>query len=156
LKWTVTNETNVSVYYVEFSKDGRSFTTVGTTAPSGIDATYKNYAFVHTSPVNGKNYYRIKMVDKDGAVKYSPVREADINISNILVYPNPFKNILNVILKDAAAPVKMRITDVSGRVVLQQNFSGATSLNINNISSGMYILQVIDGSTVHSFKLIKE
>jgi hypothetical protein len=156
LKWTVTNETNVSVYHVEFSKDGRNFTTIGTTAPSGIDATYKNYGFVHTSPVNGKNYYRIKMVDKDGVVKYSPVREADINIGNILVYPNPFKNVLNVILKDATGPVKLRITDVSGRVVLQQNFSGATSLNINNISSGMYILQVIDGSTVHSFKLIKE
>jgi hypothetical protein len=72
------------------------------------------------------------------------------------VYPNPFKNVLNIILKDASAPVKLRLTDVSGRVVLQQSFSGATTLNINHISSGIYILQVIDGSTVHSFKVYKQ
>ncbi|MEP6844505.1 MAG: C25 family cysteine peptidase, partial [Panacibacter sp.] len=156
LKWTVTNELNVSVYDVQFSKDGRSFTTIGKVAPSGSAAAIKQYGFIHSNPINGANYYRIKMTDKDGSVKYSPVRQAEINVGNILVYPNPFKNFLNIILKDGAATVKLRITDVSGKLLLQQTFSGATTLNINNMAAGMYILQVIDGSTVHSFKIYKQ
>ena len=42
-------------------------------------------------PLTGKNYYRIKAVDKDGKVAYS--NTVSLNITNtgreILVYPNP-------------------------------------------------------------------
>jgi hypothetical protein len=156
LKWTVTNETNVSIYDVEFSKDGQNFTSIGKVTPLGATAASNYYGFIHTSPINGTNYYRIKMIDKDGSVRYSAIRQAEINVSGILVYPNPFKNYLNVILKDASGAVKLRMTDISGRVVLTKEFSGAITLNINNITNGVYILQVIDGSTIHSFKVFKQ
>lgn len=156
LKWTVTNESNVSVYGVQFSADGRSFTSIGKVAPSSTASAFKQYSFIHTSPVSGKNYYRIKMTDKDGAVKYSPVRQVEINVSNVFVYPNPFKNSLNVILIDGLNPVKVRMTDISGRLVLQQTSGSSVTLNIKNVATGMYILQVTDGSTVHSFKVFKQ
>lgn len=156
LKWTVINESNVSVYDVQFSYDGSNFTSIGKVAPSLTVAPSKQYGFIHTSPVSGKNYYRIKMTDKDGAVQYSTVRQVEIGVNNILVYPNPFSDLLNVVLKDVVSPVKLRLTDISGRQVLQQTFNGTVTLNIKNVVSGVYILQVIDGSTVHSFKVFKQ
>lgn len=157
LKWTVTNEYNVARYDVEFSTDGRNFTTIGQVAASNITDANKYYGFVHNSPVNGINYYRIKMIDKDGAVSYSPVRDASINVSGVLVYPNPFKHALNVIMQNVTGPVKLRIMDLSGRVLMQQSFTGSISLsNLNKLSSGVYVLQVTDGKSVHSFRLIKE
>ena len=157
LKWTVTNEFNVAHYDVEFSADGRNFTSIGQVAASSINDVNKYYGFIHGSPVNGTNYYRIKMIDKDGSFKYSPIRDAAINVSGVLVYPNPFKHALNVVMQTATGAVKLRIMDLSGRVIMQQTFTGsATVNNLEKLSSGVYILQVIDGKNVSSFRLIKE
>lgn len=156
LRWTVGNETNVSSYDVQFSTDAHNFKTIANVLATGITAPLKEYKFVHTTPVNGKNYYRIKMIDKDGTVKYSPVREVEMMLSDILVYPNPFHNQLNVILKETTGPVKVTVSDVSGRIILQQTFTGAATLNLNNIAAGMYILHVNDGTNVYSFKVYKQ
>jgi hypothetical protein len=155
LKWFVKNELNVASYDVQFSKDGSNFTSIGKVAPTNASASLKQYSFNHLSPVNGPNYYRIKMIDKDGSISYSSIRKAEIKFSNILVYPNPFGNYLNIVMSDLN-PVKLRLIDLSGRQLLQQSFSGATTIHINNITKGVYLLQIIDGSTAHTFKVFKQ
>jgi len=39
---------------------------------------------------------------------------------------------------------------------LQQTFTTATTLNINHLASGTYLIQVNDGITVQSFKVTKQ
>lgn len=155
LKWIVKNELNVASYQVQFSKDGSSFTSIGNVAATNVSATLKQYGFNHLSPVNGMNYYRIKAIDKDGSINYSAVRQVEINFNNILVYPNPFGDYLNVVMNHLN-PVRLRLTDLSGRQLLQQNFNGTTTLHINNIARGVYLLQVIDGANTQTFKVVRQ
>lgn len=69
LQWKVANETLFDYYQVERSLDGRSFTSIGNVPGTGQD----QYEFVDPFPLPGINYYRIRMVDRDGSFSYSKV-----------------------------------------------------------------------------------
>jgi hypothetical protein len=67
----------------------------------------------------------------------------DLSDSNfITVYPNPVKNILNITLSEYTE-ANTSLYDVTGRLVLQQKLQALnTSLNIETLNSGMYLLKV--------------
>lgn len=155
-KWKVQEETNFDHYEVEYSKDGKQFAFAANIKLNAGDNILKMYSFIHNNPVNGNNYYRLKTIYKDGTADYSAVRIVNFseNIS-LKVYPNPFKNVLNI---SAGKNVKatVRIFELSGKQVLQQTFNGSTSLNVSSFSTGNYIVQVDDGNTIRSFKIQKQ
>jgi len=155
LQWLVDNELNVDYYSIEFGKDGRTFTAIGNVAATAIHAIEKRYSFVHTGTVNGKNYYRIKMIDKDGKYRYSPVRIVIIGNNKVLVYPNPFHTQLNVATGNTGVAT-VKLSDINGKLLLQQTFTINTTLNLNRLATGMYIVQVNDGVSIESFKVYKQ
>jgi hypothetical protein len=155
LQWDVANELNIADYSIEFSKDGRTFTTVGDVTPTVVHSAAKKYSFIHTGVINGKNYYRIKMVDKDGSYEYSPVRTVVIGNSKVLVYPNPFRTQLNI-TSSTLNPATAKLFDLAGKQLLQQTFTTTTTLNINYLAAGTYIIQINDGIKVQSFKVRKQ
>ena len=67
---------------------------------------------------------------------------------SILVYPNPADDIVNVSLLDLPnGPVNMSIIDLKGSIVLENNINiisknQVESINLNSLSSGVYILKV--------------
>ncbi|MFA5648773.1 MAG: T9SS type A sorting domain-containing protein, partial [Bacteroidales bacterium] len=70
-------------------------------------------------------------------------------LSNIKVYPNPFKNTINISNADNANRVV--ITNVVGKVVMSLNLSQASNQRIEtNLPSGIYLVTIIanDGSKV--------
>ncbi|MDR2836049.1 MAG: T9SS type A sorting domain-containing protein, partial [Bacteroidales bacterium] len=58
------------------------------------------------------------------------------NFTNILVYPNPAKDEMNI---SGIENPQVTISDLSGRIILTTNSS---KINISNLSEGMYILQI--------------
>ena len=157
LQWTVTNEINVANYVVEFSSNGRTFNTIGTVVATDVKALQKKYGFIHTSPVNGKNYYRIKMVDKDGKYARSSTLIVIIGNNDVFIYPNPFRDQLNIIVRsNISTTATVRVSDVTGKQLLQQTFSTSTALGLNHLAAGMYIVQVNDGISIRSFKVYKQ
>ena len=117
------------------------------------DAVRCNQPFDHTNaqPLKGMNYYRLKIVDDNGAVSYSGIvalLNAVKGFDIISIAPNPvvgdnFK--LNVTTVQSA---KMDITiiDMQGRLVNRQTvgvMAGYSSLPINvaNLASGTYTIQ---------------
>jgi hypothetical protein len=93
IDWTALNELNIDHYGVERSISGTSFTEIGS-----IDAQNKgtsvNYSKIDPSPVGGNNFYRVKVVDKNGALIYSPIAKVYIccDKAAINIYPNPVVN----------------------------------------------------------------
>lgn len=74
------------------------------------------------------------------------------NSETIKMYPNPADNILNI---TAQTPVDVTITDMLGnQVFVQQHVTNNDSLNIANLSSGVYFVSIVDGSTITTKKLI--
>jgi len=53
----------------------------------------KSYSWLDNAPNAGVNFYRLKMVDKDGVYKYSNIARVDLSTrKGISVYPNPVAN----------------------------------------------------------------
>jgi Secretion system C-terminal sorting domain len=90
LNWkTATQPRQTAQFIIERSMDGRTFSPVGyVTAQSNI----LSYSYEDRSPAEGKNFYRLKTVDKDGHAEYSSIVFADRRklLKPVLsVYPNP-------------------------------------------------------------------
>jgi hypothetical protein len=160
LSWKATNEINFSYYGVEYSTDGNSFAQIGTVAGvSGSVADIKHYGYLHGAPVTGKNYYRLKMVDKDGKYSYSNIMMVDFDANyKVQVYPNPFTTALKVAVNGAGgAKNTVKVLDMSGKVIIQQTFTGGfINLDVSSLAAGTYMLQVNGSVQLQSFKVQKQ
>jgi len=73
------------------------------------------------------------------------------------VYPNPATNFLNI-NGDTTTFNEVKVTDLNGRVVKNVKFEGVTStqLNVSELSSGMYIINIYSNEGVATEKFMKQ
>ncbi|MCU0321185.1 MAG: S8 family serine peptidase [Chitinophagaceae bacterium] len=75
--------------------------------------------------------------------------------SNFKVYPNPSKGIININLGDVNGETLFTLYDVQGRTVLTKKSNTAIeSLNIENLSNGIYMLSIENGAAKTTQKII--
>lgn len=160
LKWITENLYNFDHFEIERSSTGTNFATIGVKQPVNT-ASETAYLFSDDlSSVSGTIfYYRLKMIDADGQVKYSNVilvRKDSKNITGLVINPNPVLGQHSATVRfnaSANGTVEFRIVDMAGRVVSKQQNTvseGTNSVAINNIDrlqAGLYVLQMNDGTT---------
>jgi hypothetical protein len=113
-------------------------------------------------------YYRLRQVDSDGTSTYSPVRIVAVPLEGGLLvqaYPNPSVPGTAVALSirtGQAGPVMLRLTDVLGRELSQQQASvpaGTTTLPLpgaGQLATGVYLLRVQQGGQQQVLRLVRE
>ncbi|HEU4632878.1 MAG TPA: zinc-dependent metalloprotease family protein, partial [Flavisolibacter sp.] len=76
----------------------------------------------------------------------------------VALFPNPARNVLNVVLDHSDATTELSIFDIFGRLVMQQKTTlAATTLNIAKLSSGVYLLRASkNDKEISSIKFVKE
>lgn len=74
--------------------------------------------------------------------------------ATISVYPNPAQDVLFIKNVNNIVIDKVTITDLSGKKILEQN-GNKTSINIESIAAGMYVLEVISGESKMVEKFVK-
>ena len=87
-----------------------------------------------------------------------PVGTVDNVIAqDIFVYPNPFNDQLNIVVSGKADIFKhYRITDISGRIIMNGNLNGVlTEINVQNLDKGIYIIQLTEGKITVSKKIVR-
>jgi hypothetical protein len=84
LQWTTSNEQQTDRFIVEKSTDGRNYQPVGTVAAAGNSSENKTYSFKDIQPANGKNYYRLQLLDQDGRSHLSRIVLINWELSNQL------------------------------------------------------------------------
>jgi alpha-tubulin suppressor-like RCC1 family protein len=158
LTWKVTSEENIATYTIERSTDDRSFNQVGSVSSSGNTASSRTYTFTDVLPIKGTNYYRLKMMEKDGKVSYSEIRLLNFGSSiQVALYPNPAKD--KVTLTGVEAGMTIRLLDAVGKVMISQKASANTvNVPISTLLTGHYLVQVINsnGTILNTAKLVKE
>ena len=151
LNWQTSNEENSSHFDVEFSRDGGKFESIGKVKASVSSTTLKNYSLKHLSPVNGLNYYRLKMVDIDASSKYSAVRTVKFSkLTSIAVMPNPTTDRVYITSNEVGILQSVGLYTMSGKLLQQiNNFTLGKSIDLSTYSPSVYILKLIDknGST---------
>jgi len=151
LNWQTSIEQNSSYFDVEFSRDGGKFESIGRVKASGSSTTLKNYSLKHLSPINGLNYYRLKMVDVDASSKYSTVRTVKFsNSMSIAIMPNPTADRVYITSNEGGILQSVSLYSISGRLLQQvNNFTLGKSIDLSTYSPSVYILKILDknGST---------
>ncbi|UAB80390.1 T9SS type A sorting domain-containing protein [Marixanthomonas sp. SCSIO 43207] len=81
----------------------------------------------------------------------------DNNVSQLKIYPNPAKNWINVKLAQKLENSILNIYDLNGRLISKQKVNGDTFiLNIEDYSSGIYIISLSNKDRILEQRFIKE
>lgn len=145
LKWTTSQEINVSHFVIEKSTDGINFSPIGTVPAAGNSNVPLHYEFTDRDLYNGINYYRLRIFDRDNRMDSSPVRTLDAGTGQftILIYPNPVKD-RTVFIQSSEELSSIVLTDLSGRILRSVITGGKLyKLPLNTLVSGSYFIRVI-------------
>ena len=155
LLWVTENEQNLSQYEIEKSSDGSIFRRIASIA--AVNTAAKNtYTTKDSSPFNGNNFYRLKMIDEDGNFKYSDIVKVNADDpQHISVFPNPAHNF--ILLKGINDYKTVKIVDVTGKIQLQQHITtGVKEINTSYLPAGMYLIHLIGSTKTITIKLVKQ
>ncbi len=165
INWETENESEFSHFEVERKDGSGSFTAIGSKNANN-SAARSNYQYSDNIAAASGDvfFYRLKMVDLNGRFKYSNevlVRKGAKSLTGISMNPNPIVigGVANVRF-EAARPaiVTIRVLDLAGRTVLQQQSKAAEGTNtvaINNLErlqTGSYIIQLSNGDELTAAK----
>ena len=160
LYWQTASEKDNSHFAIERSQNGESFSKIGEVKCNGNSSVILNYEHTDATPYKGINYYRLRQVDFDGTESVS--KTVSVNFdgrgqNKMKVYPTLVKDAVSVELSDESK-AEISVRDLTGRVILTQNTEGVsnTTLNLGNLSSGLYIMSVRSNETLETVKIYKQ
>jgi hypothetical protein len=160
LEWETKMEQNASRFEIERSANGASWSVAGTVQAKGNSAMPTSYSYTDGSPLQGVNYYRLKMIDLDGGTVYSEIKVIQsVAINHISFFPNPAHDYVNVTLGGVSgATATVSLINQAGAVLQQKTAQAGTTVtfSVQQYASGFYILSVIasDGTRQSSKLLI--
>jgi hypothetical protein len=164
LRWSTASEVNSDYFTVERSADGENFTVIRQVKAAGSSQALLEYEFVDVNAFIAQQlyYYRLKEVDIDGKIMYSELRfvQMDQLHSNaIVVFPNPFSEVLNVFIPQNTLfdDTQIFISDELNRVISTYPVENeTTSLVLSDLAKGVYFISVFsDGKFVQTERVIK-
>ena len=153
IQWTTEQEENCKGFEIQHSLNGSNFERIAWIDGKGNSSAKHNYSYTHLKPYIGINFYRLKQVDYDGKETLSAIKAIsfDQNIS-LNIFPNPVYDKVQIISSRAGM---IRLMDLSGKIIKAQNMQNNLNLNLQNLASGVYIIQLVTGEGTESKKLIK-
>lgn len=164
--WVAQTETNIDRYEVEASSDGRTFEKTATIKAKGNNTVTQNYGWYDENSSAGNHFYRIKVTEKSGAVKYTEIVKVNIagGNSSISVYPNPVKGKTLAVHLVNIEKGKYNVTlynDLGQQVYAGaiDHAGGSVTYNIvtgNKLSQESYKLIISDGDTVMTETIVFE
>jgi hypothetical protein len=95
---------------------------------------------------NGKAVFnKTKLTPATGLAKVGA------EVKNMTVYPNPSGEIMHVLFDVEGAASAITVTDLTGKVMLHEQVSGKGfndhTINVSNLSKGIYLLSVTNGNS---------
>ena len=168
IKWSTLTEQNTDYFVVERSLDNISFSVIGNKVKAAGNSSSKQeyQAFDNISTISRSTviYYRVKLIDFDGKVKYSNVVAVRLTSKpGVTVYPNPFHSSITIsITTESETMIDINLIDVGGnqlRRLSQRASKGQNQIPVNNLDNlpgGVYLIEITDKKARTTYqKLIK-
>ena len=151
IDWSTTADNNTVGFILQKSYDKENYFPI-----SNIPFSNTNiYAYLDKGIEQNTTYYRLKQVDKSGNFQYSfVIAVSNKAFSSLEIFPNPAQSSINI--KSSSLINKVVIFDSFGKKVNEINIkenSSTAVINISNLSSGQYFVEVInrDNKYVQTF-----
>lgn len=152
LYWTTAQETNSKLFRVLKSTDAKNWTSIGE-LPASVNSTQAlTYNFVDEQSISGVVYYRIVLVDQDGALNYSTIAFINSlqNGTTFNLYPNPVSD--NKVWVEYQAGVRVVIYNTLGEKVKDlQMLQDRQEIDLTELPQGAYLMYVA-GQSKHFVK----
>jgi hypothetical protein len=151
VNWTTASEINNDYFTIERSADALNYTAIGTVDGAGNSNSSRSYQFTDVQPLQGVSYYRLRQTDFNGTTEVFDPAVVNFNAASaqgVSMFPNPAVDYAHIMLQsEASGNGTIRITDLSGRVVFEQNVSIKSgvqpfTLETRNLSMGTYLVSV--------------
>ena len=118
----------------------------------------ENILIVHDANITNQFYQAFSyLFQQAGGILNT--NEHQFSSDNLVVYPNPTNGLLHFYdnENDQINRVKVKIMDVLGNIILEQQFDNLTnkSINLSSQSSGIYILEVKTNRDCKHIKVVK-
>lgn len=164
IQWQTSSKHNTSLFRIERSVDGNNFLSIGNVNASGNSSSTKNYSYQNTKPVNGTNFYRLKIIDTDGKFTYSKIIAVKMeNSKSFQIFPNPAIDILYVVpiaIGRENEDAIIQIVDLTGKKVKEQkmviNANTSLSIDISHLPKSIYNLILRRGTKTEQQKFVKQ
>ena len=167
LSWRTASERNSDYFEVQQSLDGRTWQPLGKLPAAGTTLTPRDYAYTdarlgrYSAPVV---YYRLRQVDRDGTVAFSPVvtlQPVASQLFTVEVWPNPAAIGINAqvrVTTPATTPVDVTVYDAVGRRVFQQSITPGVDFALPSAAwaTGAYQIRVTQGERTATRRLVRE
>lgn len=110
--------------------------------------------FGNAVQLNGSNIIDNVTLKGDGGGL--AVNENELNNITVNLYPNPANDLLNVVANDKIQQIQ--IIDVTGKIVMNQAVSNlnSTTLSVNDLNTGVYIVNVETNNGQRQLRLVKQ
>lgn len=163
LAWHTASEVGSDRFDIERSLDGSTFTTLGAVAAHGTTTQPQAYSYRDARLPSGAPvlYYRLRQVDLDGSVHFSPVRSVAVAVGAVAfgaeAYPNPWAGELHVqLVGTSAEPLSLLLYDALGKLVLAHTTASAPQVElpgVGGLPAGVYYLRISQGTQRQVVKL---
>lgn len=163
LNWKASCDEDFKYFLVEHGRDGKTFSSIGAVFPIGVESIY-NYEFRHTGIYEGNHFYRLKMINETGKIKYSKIIYVNARSSNERLQLNTvFNSKIDIQFKsDANGEAALQLFNANGALVknTQVTISQGTNFTsldqLENLSPGMYIVVVRTSQNIYTKKIMKQ
>jgi hypothetical protein len=157
LSWETGMEQNSDYFGIERSVDGVHWETLGKEVAMGQHYITHKYEYLDRNAGIGSRYYRIRMVDRDGRVTYSPVRNLHLGwdeYGQLSLYPNPATDRVQFMgLSISKADIILYTID--GRVAAQyMNYDPGQGLDVSGLPGGSYRVKIKSGTQSYVLRLV--
>lgn len=167
LQWETASEHNNSHFEIERSFNAIDFEPIGVVKGKGNSNQTSAYRFTDDDAKSQQRvYYRLKQVDFDNRTAYSntividALNDEDATVTGtIKAFPNPAKESIQIECSYGKIPVKISITDITGKVLttIDGNGSSELILSVEHLQKGLYLIDLTyQNGTIESIKFIKD
>ena len=165
IEWSTRQEPMSQEYILQRSLDSLNFTDIKTINATGNSSGLSVYNETdNNQDILATNFYRLKLIQTDGSIRYSPTRKVDFPSGNgeVTIFPNPSTNELYLQLSDVEnGEVNIQIFDIDGQLRYADDFEIINNITVDNIydkinlGSGIYSLQVKGLFRSETYRFIK-
>lgn len=162
VNWVTETELNNDYFLLEKSYDGLSFSEVAIVPGNGTYTQRSEYSLLDNAS-NKTIYYRLSQVDYNGERKiYNPIAlspSLENRHSNFSISPNPVRTHERISIDFSNSSLEnttIEIRDISGKLMQTKKlnqFPASIQLN-ENLNNGIYLINIITASGIHTEKLI--
>ena len=157
LSWSTSSELNNDFFTLQRSADAEQWEEVSIVKGAGTSKTQRDYQIIDNQPLPDVSYYRLKQTDFDGKYEFSKIVSVKFEgVQDLVVSPNPSAGVFTIVNRQLESR-QIRLYNSVGQAFRVDSVIDKpnTQINISSFASGIYTLQIMEGNSIRSVRIVK-